>query len=117
MNKLTELVRRCKEYDGEILFKDGDIFVLSDKQYIDVRNHYNKEIDVNMVHPVLREGKYIYYVCPECSELHSIYKGSIKKGTKHNPGCCINSKKGSKFGVIFPDGKMKKYKARKIMIA
>lgn len=117
MNKLTELVRRCKEYDGEVLFEDGDIFVLSEKQYIDVRNYYNKEIDAYMTHPVLRDGKYIYYVCPECSELHSMYKGSFRTGTKHNPGCCFNSKRNGKFGVIFPDGKMKKFKARKIVIA
>ena len=117
MNKLTELVRRCKEYYGEVLFKDGDIFGLTDKQFIDVRNYYNRELDVYITHPVLREGKYIYYVCGNCSELHGIYKGSFRTGSKHNPGCCINSKRNGKFGVIFDDGKMKKFKARKIMIA
>lgn len=116
MNKLTELVRRCKEYDGEVFFKEGDIYVISDKQYIDVRNRYDKELDVNVVHPVLRDGKYIYYVCPNCSELHSIYKGNFKAGSTHNVGCTFNSKKTDKFGVIFPDGKMKKFRARKIII-
>ena len=117
MRKLDELVIRCRKYDGEIIFKEGDIYVISDKYYIDVRNRYDKEKDAYIIHPVLRDGKYIYYVCPECSQLHSMYKGDFKAGTRHNVGCTFNYKKTDKFGMIFPDGKMKIFRARKIIIA
>lgn len=117
MNRLDELIRRCKKYDGEIHFKEGDIFVIADKQFIDIRNHYDGEQDVDIVHTVLREGNYIYYVCPNCSELHAIHKDDVETGKKYNVGCAINYKRSNKFGVIFPNGKMKKFKARKIMLA
>ena len=116
MNKLDKLFYSIHKYGGQKMFNDGDIFVISDKHFCDTRNYWDEENNAYVVHPVVQEGNYIYYVCPFCSELHSIYKDEFKNNSKHNIGCCLNHKKSNKIGVKFPDGEIRFFKADKIIL-
>jgi hypothetical protein len=117
--KLEELIRRCNEYDGKILFKTGDVLVVDADEgtYADLRNHFDISRNMFVIHPVALEGNYVYYICGDCGMLHSIYKSNAIPGKSLNVGCAFNPKRTDKRYYISDTGQLVKVKRPKMTFA
>ena len=117
MYSINDIVRLCREYDGHILFKDGDIWEIDEKKciYADVRTKYDETAHMHDVFPVAFEGKHYSYICPTCGMIHKFHKDEVD-GRVLISGCWNMNcgKKGKRFAVLTDEGVMMKLPVQKI---
>lgn len=117
MYSMNDIVRLCREYDGHILFQDGDVWELDEEKciYADVRTKYDETAHVHDVFPVAFEGNHYSYICPTCGMIHKYHKDEVN-GQVLIPGCWnVNcGKKGKRFAVLTDKGVMMKLPMQKI---
>lgn len=113
MDKLKDLVRQAKEYDGRKLFADGDVGVWS-PGYIDNRTVIDKQLNIPIVKPVTYEGGFFHYICPKCTDIHFVHRVKIKRGKPIKTGCCAQGKRSSRLCVI--GGQLAEVKDQRIIL-
>lgn len=86
LNKMMDLLN-----DGQLFIKSDDLASYSDKNGNEIVID-NRMIIKNGLHVVKPIGVdiqgYVYYVCYDCGQVHSIHKSSVGTGKLIMAGCC-----------------------------
>ena len=113
---LNEIIRCCKDYEGQVLFQEGQISVIDEEQciYCDTRTKYDEDAGIHDVFAVAYEANHYAYICPSCGQIHKLHKDEVN-GRLIVPGCWNwNSGRNGKKVAILDNGVLMKFPLQKI---
>ena len=112
--KVMELLK-----DGQVLAKVGDLTTYIEDAGENRANDARSDVREDGLHIVKPIGidvmGYVYYVCYDCGEVHSIHKSKVGKGKLISSECCVYRTHSKRF-YLDHERQLKKVKRDKFFL-